>query len=151
MSPQPAKSATAVAASMRAAYDQLIRELSEAAEAVRVGHGDGIARLARFRTRTSAQLDSEEQGLFPLLDGGGGADRAVLERDHLQIRDALDRADAQLACQASSDFSDVVQELMLMLRAHCIRETRLLFAYAPALLDSAGPAQVERLRHLFPH
>jgi len=148
MSPQLASSANAIADGMRAAYDRLSAELYDAARAAGLDRSDGEARLARFRRLASALLLDERDTLFPLLDHCG-ADRELLERDHRQLHDALDRAEAALARASLSDFSDVVQELMVILRAHCIRQARLFLGCVPELLDTVGPAPLDRVRQLF--
>jgi hypothetical protein len=141
-------SSALIVAAMRTGHERLIRMLNEAALAVSSAHADAPQRFADFGAATRRHMAGEEQHLFPLLEAQG-QDLHVLQRDHRQLADAIDRALRELDRGDIARLSDVTQELMLGLSAHRIREERLFVASADAILGGAPPQLVERLGAIF--
>jgi hypothetical protein len=132
-------SSTATSA-LRHAHERLGRDLCQAARSARAGEPDARVRFAACRRALERQLESETVCLLALLDSCG-ADTTRLRRDHAALGELVERAQHTLDGGVAADFCDVVQELMVGLCAHSIREERELRAYATTIGD-AGAARL---------
>ena len=119
-----------------------------------VGKGDFVGAIGAFHTFAHGlqhHIDIEERFLFPVFDARVPmrGPTTVMRHEHRSIEQLLALATASLRAHDAAQFGTEAAELAALLRAHNLKEERVLYPRTDAALDDAERAELVTALELY--